>query len=98
MALKGFLFKICEAESDVCGCIEDSETPKDVEKIRAWKILRGLDYKALSSHPCATRYVAEFMLQIVLLGQFRHCEEVEPEPDPVEGKEQLANWLAWASS
>jgi hypothetical protein len=38
-----------------------------------------MDYEALLSHPQATRYVAEFMLQTGLLGQFRHCE-VEPEP------------------
>ncbi|KAJ5809029.1 uncharacterized protein N7503_001247 [Penicillium pulvis] len=36
-------------------------------------------HEALLSHPRATRYVAEFMLQTGLLGQFRHCD-VEPEP------------------
>jgi hypothetical protein len=30
-------------------------------------------------HSQATRYVAEFMLQTGLLGQFRHVE-IEPEP------------------
>ncbi|KAJ5552064.1 hypothetical protein N7513_000004, partial [Penicillium frequentans] len=58
------------------------ERKEMMEKIRARTDLRGnlMDYEALLSHPRATRYVAEFMLQTGLLGQFRHCE-VEPEPD-----------------
>ncbi|KAJ5667634.1 hypothetical protein N7507_003498 [Penicillium longicatenatum] len=95
IALKHFLFKIGEAESDLCGCHEGSQTPQHVllqcprytderkhmmEKIRARTDLRGLDYEALLSHPRATRYVAEFMLQTGLLGQFCQCD-VEPKPD-----------------
>ncbi|KAJ5901430.1 hypothetical protein N7504_007424 [Penicillium tannophilum] len=94
IALNHFLFKIGEVESDFCSCEEGSQTPKHVllrcprfvderkemlEKIRARTDLRGLDYEALLSHPRATRYVAEFMLQTGLLGQFRQCD-VEPEP------------------
>ncbi|KAJ6084679.1 hypothetical protein N7486_011479 [Penicillium sp. IBT 16267x] len=102
IGLKHFLFKIGEADSDICNCLEGSQTPQHVllqcpintderkvmmEKIRAWTDLRGsMDYEALLSHPQATRYVAEFMLQTGLLGQFRHCE-VEPEPDPDEDDE-----------
>jgi hypothetical protein len=57
------------------------ERKEMMEKIRARTDLRGnsTDYEALLSHPRATRYVAEFMLQTGLLGQFRHCE-VKPEP------------------
>jgi hypothetical protein len=36
------------------------------------------DYDTIVSHLQATRYVAEFMLQTGLLGQFRHVE-IEPE-------------------
>ena len=43
------------------------------------------DYDAIVSHSQATRYVAEFMLQTGLQGQFRHIK-VEPEP-PEEGDE-----------
>lgn len=52
-------------------------------KIRARTDLnqRGLiDYEALLSHPLATRYIAEFILQTGLLGQFR-LYKVEPEED-----------------
>ncbi|KAJ5893065.1 hypothetical protein N7504_009756 [Penicillium tannophilum] len=96
IALNHFLFKIGEVESDFYSYEEGSQTPKHVllscprfvderkemlEKIRARTDLQGLDYKALLSHPRATRYVAEFIIQTGLLGQFRHYE-VEPEPDP----------------
>ncbi|KAJ5809047.1 uncharacterized protein N7503_001265 [Penicillium pulvis] len=96
IALNHFLFKIGEVESDLCSCEEGSQTPRHVllrcprfvderkemlEKIQARTDLRGLDYEALMSHPRATRYVAEFMIRIGLLGQFRHCE-VKLEPDP----------------
>ncbi|KAJ5667630.1 hypothetical protein N7507_003494 [Penicillium longicatenatum] len=100
VALKHFLFKIGDAESDRCNCQEGSQTPKHVllrcplyvderkeilDKIRARTDLRGnsTDYEALLSHPRATRYVAEFMLQTGLLGQFRCCD-VEPEPEDDE--------------
>ncbi|KAJ6102216.1 hypothetical protein N7486_004643 [Penicillium sp. IBT 16267x] len=55
-----------------------------IEKIRARTDLGGssMDYEALLSHPQATRYVADFMLQTGLLGQFRQCEvELEPLED-----------------
>ncbi|KAJ5901433.1 hypothetical protein N7504_007427 [Penicillium tannophilum] len=61
------------------------ERKEMMEKIRARTDLRGnlMDYEALLSHPRATRYVAEFMLQTGLLGQFRQCD-VEPEPEDDE--------------
>jgi hypothetical protein len=98
IGLKHSLFKIGEADSDICNCLEGSQTPHHIllqcpiyaderktmmEKIRVRTDLnqRGLmDYEALLSHPQATRYVAEFMLQTGLLGQFRHYD-VEPEED-----------------
>ncbi|KAJ5667636.1 hypothetical protein N7507_003500 [Penicillium longicatenatum] len=59
------------------------ERKEMMDKIRARTDLRGnsTDYEALLSHPRATRYVAEFMLQTGLLRQFRHYK-VEPEPAP----------------
>ncbi|KAJ5741102.1 hypothetical protein N7493_000974 [Penicillium malachiteum] len=60
----------------------DAEAPeRDDGKIRVRTDLRGnsMDYEALLSHPRATRYVAEFLLQTGILGQLRPCE-VEPEP------------------
>ncbi|KAJ6032769.1 hypothetical protein N7540_003501 [Penicillium herquei] len=53
-----------------------------INKLMAKTDLRPsqLDYEAIMSHPQAARYVAEFMIQTGLLGQFRKCE-VEPEPD-----------------
>jgi ribonuclease HI len=46
----------------------------------------SMDYEAsILSHPQATRYVAEFMLQTGLLGQFCHCDvELEPAEDETE--------------
>lgn len=97
--LKHFLFKIGEVDSDLCNCLEGSQTPQYIllqcpnytderkfmmDKIRARTDLRrSTDYEALLSHPLATRYVAEFILQTGLLGQFRHCN-VEPEPEGEE--------------
>ncbi|KAJ5636976.1 hypothetical protein N7490_006855 [Penicillium lividum] len=54
-----------------------------IDKIRIRTDLGGsTDYEALLSHPLATRYVAEFILQIGLLGQFRHYNvELEPDED-----------------
>lgn len=51
-----------------------------LDKIRARTDLgNSTDYDAMVSDSQATRYVAEFMLQTGLLGQFRHVE-LEPEP------------------
>ncbi|KAJ5917563.1 hypothetical protein N7466_011117 [Penicillium verhagenii] len=99
VALKHFLYKINEVDSDMCDCLEGSHTPKhvllrcprfvDERKEMMDKICAKTDlnkrgelsiYEAIVSHPCATRYVAEFMLQTGRLGQFRHCE-VEDEPE-----------------
>ncbi|PWY69025.1 hypothetical protein BO94DRAFT_590604 [Aspergillus sclerotioniger CBS 115572] len=41
------------------------------------------DYDTLISNPQAIRYVAEFMLQTGLLGQFSQVE-LDPDPDPLE--------------
>jgi hypothetical protein len=54
-----------------------------LDKVRATDLGDSTDYDAIVSHSQATRYVAEFMLQTGLLGQFRHVE-IEPEP-PKEG-------------
>lgn len=96
IGLRHFLYKINAAESDRCSCGEGSQTPRHVllqcplfidlrqelrDKVRARTDLRDvLDYDAIMSHPQAARYVAEFMLQTGLLGQFRSVE-LEPEVD-----------------
>jgi hypothetical protein len=50
-----------------------------LDKIRITDLRDSTDYDAIVSHSQVTRYVAEFMLQTGLLGQFRHVE-IEPEP------------------
>jgi hypothetical protein len=55
-----------------------------LNKIRMTDLGDSTDYDAIISHSQATRYVAEFMLQTGLLGQFRH---VEIEPEPPQGNE-----------
>jgi ribonuclease HI len=97
IALNHFLFKIKAVESDECYCSEGSQTPRHIlmqcplyadlrqaflDKIRMTDLGDSTDYDAIVSHSQATRYVAEFMLQTGLLGQFRH---VEIEPEPPEG-------------
>jgi ribonuclease HI len=94
IALNHFLFKIKAVESDECYCSEGSQTPRHIlmqcplyadlrqtflDKIRMTDLGDSTDYDAIVSHSQATRYVAEFMLQTGLLGQFRHVE-IEPEP------------------
>ncbi|OOQ82702.1 putative reverse transcriptase [Penicillium brasilianum] len=93
IALNHFLFKIKAVESDQCYCGEGSQTPRHIlmqcplyadlrktflEKISLTDRGNSTDYDAIVSHSQATRYVAEFMLQTGLLGQFRHVE-IEPE-------------------
>ncbi|OOQ82703.1 hypothetical protein PEBR_37742 [Penicillium brasilianum] len=100
IALNHFLFKIKAADSDQCYCSEGSQTPRHIlmqcplyadlrrtflDKISMTDLGNSTDYDAIISHSQATRYVAEFMLQTGLLGQFRHVE-IEPEP-PQEGDE-----------
>ncbi|OOQ82700.1 reverse transcriptase [Penicillium brasilianum] len=94
IALNHFLFKIKAVESDQCYCGEGSQTPRHIlmqcplyadlrktflDKISLTDLGNSTDYDAIVSHSQATRYVAEFMLQTGLLGQFRHVE-IEPEP------------------
>jgi hypothetical protein len=94
IALNHFLFKIKAVESDECYCSEGSQTPRHIlmqcplyadprqaflDKIRMTDLGDSTDYNAIVSHSQATRYVAEFMLQTGLLGQFRHVG-IEPEP------------------
>jgi hypothetical protein len=50
-----------------------------LEKSRVTDLGESTDYDSITSHSQATRYVAEFMLQTGLLGQFRHVE-IEPKP------------------
>jgi hypothetical protein len=99
IALNHFLFKVKAVESDECYCSEGSQTPRHIlmqcplyadlrqtflDKIRMTDLGDSTDYDAIVSHSQATRYVAEFMLQTGLLGQFRH---VEIEPEPPQGEE-----------
>jgi ribonuclease HI len=99
IALNRFLFKIKAVESDECYCSEGSQTPRHIlmqcplyadlrqtflDKIRMTDLGDSTDYDAIVSHSQATRYVAEFMLQTGLLGQFRH---VEIEPESPQGEE-----------
>jgi ribonuclease HI len=101
IALNHFLFKIKAVESDECYCGEGSQTPRHIlmqcplyadlrqtflDKIRMTDLGDSTDYDAIVSHSQATRYVAEFMLQTGLLGQFRHVE-IEPEPPQGEGND-----------
>jgi ribonuclease HI len=94
IALNHFLYKIKAVESDECYCSEGSQTPRHIlmqcplyadlrqtflDKIRMTDLGDSTDYDAIVSHWQATRYVAEYMLQTGLLGQFRHVE-IEPEP------------------
>ena len=58
-----------------------------LDKIRMTDLGDSTDYDAIISHSQATRYVAEFMLQTGLLGQFRH---VEIEPEPPQGDETIS--------
>jgi hypothetical protein len=63
-----------------------------LDKIRITDLRDSTDYDAIVSHSQATRYVAEFILQTGLLGQFRHVE-IEPEPphsDETTGQDRLA--------
>ena len=100
VALNHFLFKIKAVESDKCYCVEGSQAPRHVlmqcplyadlrktflDKIRLTDFGDSTNYDAIVSDSGATRYVAEFMLQTGLLGQFRHVE-IEPET-PQEGEE-----------
>jgi hypothetical protein len=101
IALNHFLFKIKAVESDQCYCGEGSQTPRHIlmqcplyadlrktflDKISLTDLGNSTDYDAIISHSQATRYVAEFMLQTGLLGQFRHVE-TEPEPTGDENNE-----------
>jgi hypothetical protein len=107
IALNHFLFKINAADSDECYCGEGSQTPRHVllqcplyadlretllDKIRARTELNNItDYDAIVSDSQATRYVAEFMLQTGLLGQFRQVDvEPDPEDDETTRQEDLA--------
>jgi ribonuclease HI len=100
IALNHFLYKIKVVESDECYCGEGSQTPRHIlmqcplyadlrktflDKVRETDLGDSTDYDAIVSHSQATRYVAEFMLQTGLLGQFRH---VEIEPEPPEGGDE----------
>jgi hypothetical protein len=94
------LFKIKAVESDECYGGEGSQTPRLIlmqcplyadlrqtflDKIQMTDLGYSTDYDIIVSHSQATRYVAKFMLQMGLLGQFRHVE-IEPEPTCNENK------------
>jgi hypothetical protein len=91
IALRHFLYKINEVESDRCPCGEGSQTPKHVLlQCETFGTLRkrlfdqlhkagvkGLDYDTIVSDPLATRYVVKFMHQTGLLAQFQHADHEE---------------------
>jgi hypothetical protein len=103
IALNHFLYKIKAVELDKCYYREGSQTPRHIlmqyplyanlrqtflNKIRITDLRDSTDYNTIVSHSQATRYVAEFMLQTGLLGQFRHVG-VEPEPPNRGNKNDL---------
>jgi hypothetical protein len=58
-----------------------------LDKVSLTDLGNSTDYDGIISHSQATRYVAEFMLQTGLLGQFRHVEN-EPEPPKGDGNNE----------
>jgi hypothetical protein len=93
IALRHFLYKINEVESDKCPCGEGSQTPRHVllqcetfgqlrrrlfdQLHRAIGLFELSNYDSIVSNPLATRYVAKFMQQTGLLAQFQHTEQEE---------------------
>jgi ribonuclease HI len=97
IALRHFLYKINEVESDKCPCGEGSQTPRHVLlQCETFGVLRKRlfdqlhraigpfelsNYDSIVSNPLATRYVAEFMHQTGLLAQFQHAEKEESDDE-----------------
>ena len=97
IALRHFLYKINEVESDKCPCGEGSQTPKHVllqcetfgelrkrlfdQLHRAIGPFNMSNYDSIVSNPLATRYVAKFMHRTGLLAQFQHAEQEESDDE-----------------
>ena len=97
IALRHFLYKINEVESDKCPCGEGSQTPRHVllqcetfgglrkrlfdQLHRAIGPFDMSNYDSIVSNPLATRYVAKFMHQTGLLAQFQHAEQEESDDE-----------------
>jgi ribonuclease HI len=105
IALRHFLYKINEAESDKCPCGEGSQTPRHVllqcetfgelrkrlfdQLHRAIGPFELSNYDIIVSNPLATRYVAKFMHQTGLLAQFQHADLEESDDEPDEDHEVM---------
>ncbi|OGE48033.1 hypothetical protein PENARI_c033G02287 [Penicillium arizonense] len=105
IALKHFLYKINEVESDKCPCGEGSQTPRHVllqcETFSALgkklfdQLHRAIgpselsNYDSIVSNPLATRYVTKFMHQTGLLAQFQHADQEESDDEPDEDLEVM---------
>ncbi|KAJ6176718.1 hypothetical protein N7485_003632 [Penicillium canescens] len=97
IALRHFLYKINEVESDKCPCGEGSQTPRHVllqcqtygelRKRLFDQLHRAIgpselsNYDSIVSNPLATRYVAKFMHQTGLLAQFQHTGQEETDDE-----------------
>ncbi|KAJ6029797.1 hypothetical protein N7499_012205 [Penicillium canescens] len=97
IALRHFLYKINEVESDKCPCGEGSQTPRHVllqcqtygelrkrlfdQLHRAVGPFDMSNYDSIVSNPLATRYVAKFMHQTGLLAQFQHAGQEETDDE-----------------
>ncbi|KAJ6078205.1 uncharacterized protein N7446_001141 [Penicillium canescens] len=97
IALRHFLYKINEVESDKCPCGEGSQTPRHVLlQCQTYGALRKrlfdqlhraigpfdmFNYDNIVSNPLATRYVAKFMHQTGILAQFQHAEQEESDDE-----------------
>ena len=97
IALRHFLYKINEVESDKCPCGEGSQTPRHVllqcetfselrkrlfdQLHRAIGPLDMSNYDSIVSNPLATRYVAQFMHRTGLLAQFQHADQEESDDE-----------------
>ncbi|KAJ6020305.1 hypothetical protein N7499_003588 [Penicillium canescens] len=97
IALRHFLYKINEVETDKCPCGEGSQTPRHVllqcqtygelrkrlfdQLHRAIGPFDMSNYDSIVSNPLATRYVAKFMHQTGLLAQFQHADQEESDDE-----------------
>jgi hypothetical protein len=93
IALRRFLYKINEIDSDKCPYGEgSSQTPKHVllecqtfgdlrrrlfDQLHKAGVRELTNYDTIVSDPLATRYVAEFINRTGLLAQFQHTNQEE---------------------
>jgi hypothetical protein len=96
IALRHFVYKINEVESDKCPCGEGSQTPRHVllqcqtygalrktlfDQLHKAGMRELTNYDTVVSDPLATRYVAQFMHRTGLLAQFQHAERQESDDE-----------------